>query len=255
MRYEMMTYQKEDHVMVVNLPETSTYHERGTQMAGELSDLCDSIQWDGDIRVTVIYWKYAGPSSEADWDRKVSRSEEPGMAVESLAAPVALLDIPVIACIGGDVVGQALELALACDIRFAADNLKLGLPQITSGMIPGGGGTQRLSRLVGRSKALELILTGELIDAREAYKIGLINQVVEAKDLMSMVMAHAHKIAAKGPIAVKYAKEAVHKGMDLTLDQGLRLEADLYYLLHTTQDRTEGIRAFQEKRKAEFNGQ
>lgn len=255
MRYEMMTYQKEGHVMVVNLPEISNYHVRIMQMADELSDLCEVIKWDGDIRAVVINWKQVRPSSEADWKREILSPGGPGTAIGSLAAPVAHLDMPVISCIQGDAIGQSLELALACDIRFAAEGSKLGLPQITAGMIPQGGGTQRLSRLVGSSKALELILTGAIIDAHEAHGIGLVNRIIPAEDTLAVVMELAHSIAAKGPIAVKYAKETVNKGMDLTLDQGLRLEADLYYLLHTTRDRTEGVRAFQEKRKAEFKGQ
>jgi enoyl-CoA hydratase/carnithine racemase len=255
MIYENMTYQKDGHVMVINLPEISNYHERITAMADELADLCETIKWDEGIRTVVINWKYPGPSSQTDWNLEILSQGEPDTAVRSLAAAIAHLDMPVICCINGEAIGQALELALACDIRFAAEISKFGMPQIASGKIPMCGGTQRLSRLVGSSKALELILTGEIIDTPEAHTIGLINQVLKAKDPMPEVIELAYKISAKGPIAVRYAKEAVHKGMDLTLDQGLRLEADLYYLLHTTRDRTEGVRAFQEKRNPEFKGQ
>lgn len=255
MRYELITYEKKDHVMVVNLPEKSNYPEQIARLVDELSDLCETIQWDEDIRVVVVSWRHAIPSQEADWDQRAWGSAKSGRLVKPLAACLAHLDVPVIGCINGDAVGQALELMLACDIRLATGASKLGLPQIKTGMIPAGGGTQRLSRLVGRSKALELILTGEIIDAHEASKIGMINRVVEAKNPLPAAMALADKIAAMGPVAVKYAKEAVHKGLDLTLDQGLRLEADLYYLLHTTRDRKEGVQAFQEKRKADFRGQ
>jgi enoyl-CoA hydratase/carnithine racemase len=121
-------------------------------------------------------------------------------------------------------------------------------------MIPSDGGTQRLARLVGRGKTLEMILTGEVIDAQEALRIGLVHRVVPKKDLTEVAMKMAQEMASKGPIALRYTKEAVYKGMDMTLEQGLRLEADLYLLIHTTKDRTEGIQAFREKRKPKFEG-
>ena len=126
---------------------------------------------------------------------------------------------------------------------------------MAAGAIPWDGGTQRLARLVGRSKALELMLTGEIIEGGEALAIGLVNRIVEDREPLDAVLELGLAISEKGPLAVRYAKEAVHKGMDLTLEQGLRLEADLYYLLHTTRDRIEGVSAFQEKRKARFEGE
>jgi len=171
-----------------------------------------------------------------------------------LAAPVAKLDIPIITAMNGYTIGQDLELALACDIRIASDTSHFGLPHVREGLIPWDGGTQRLSRLVGRAKAIEIILTGEIIDAQEAHRIGLVHKVVENSELMNVVMNMAQEIASKGPISLRYAKEAIHKGMDLTLKQGLRLEADLYFLLHTTRDRMEGIKAFQGKRTPQFQG-
>jgi enoyl-CoA hydratase/carnithine racemase len=128
------------------------------------------------------------------------------------------------------------------------------MDHILDGDIPWGGGTQRLSRLVGKAPAMEMILTGKMIDAHEAYRIGLVSKVVSSEELTTEATNIAQAIGSKGPIALRYAKEAICKGMDLRLDQGLRLEADLYFLLHTTQDRIEGIRAFQEKRKPNFKG-
>ena len=151
-------------------------------------------------------------------------------------------------------IGQGLELALACDIRIASETSRFGLPQIEAGHILWDGGTQRLSRLVGKGKALEMILTGEVIDAQEALRIGLVHKVVSAGELMEVTMKMAQEMASKGPIALRYTKEAVYKGMDMTLEQGLRLEADLYLLIHTSKDRSEGIQAFRDKKTPKFEG-
>ena len=168
---------------------------------------------------------------------------------------MAAIDRPVIAVIDGEAVGEGLEIALSCDIRLASDRACFGLPQLASGEIPMNGGTQRLPRLIGKGKALELILTGETIDASNALQIGLISKVMTPESLAGEVEALAQKVASQGPVSLRFIKEAVNKGMDLTLEQGLRLEADLYLLLHTTADRTEGIKAFLEKRSPEFKGE
>ena len=155
-------------------------------------------------------------------------NEEDKTKFWSFAEPIGKLDKPVIAAIDGDAIGQGLALPLTCDIRISTDTSHFGLPHIKKGGTLWDGGTQRLSRLVGRDKALEMILTGEIIDAQEAHRIGLINKVVRTKEVMEMLMNMAREIASKGPIALRYTKEAIYKGMDLTLEQGLRLEADLY---------------------------
>jgi enoyl-CoA hydratase len=172
----------------------------------------------------------------------------------NVASAIAGIDRPVIAAINGDALGQGLELALSCDVRLAAQSARFGFPQVASGLIPRDGGTQRLPRIIGKGKALELILTGKIIDAEEALAIGLVSQVLPPPDLMSTAEALAQNIAGKAPIALRFIKEAVHKGLDLTLEEGLRLEADLYFLLHTTADRTEGVKAFLEKRRPQFKG-
>ncbi len=143
-------------------------------------------------------------------------------------------------------------MALAADIRIASSKARFGLPQVAAGQIPGDGGTQRLPRIVGRGKALELLMTGDVINAEEALEIGLVSRVCEPAELAAETQKLAESIAAKGPIALRYVKEAVNKGLDMTLEQGLRLEADLYFLLHTTADRTEGIKSYLEKRPPHF---
>jgi enoyl-CoA hydratase len=162
---------------------------------------------------------------------------------------------PIIAAIRGFALGGGLELALACDIRVAGEDSQLGLTEVNLAIIPGGGGTQRLPRLVGRGKALEMILTGARIDAREALRIGLVERVVPAGEVQSAAQALARTLAEKAPVALRYAKEAVVKGLGLPLDDGIRLENDLATLLRTTEDRIEGAKAFLEKRKPRFTGQ
>lgn len=254
MLYENLSFEKEDHVMSINLPKVAKYHARITQLANELSDLCTTVTQNKEIQVVIINWEPEAPSSGMDLGEDVLTRWEGRTKPWSLAASVAKLDIPIITAMNGYTIGRDLELALACDIRIASDTSRFGMSHVREGLIPWDGGTQRLSRLVGRAKAIEMILTGEIIDAQEAHRIGLVHKVVANSELMNVVMNMAREIASKGPISLRYAKEAIHKGMDLTLKQGLRLEADLYFLLHTTKDRTEGIKAFQGKRRPQFKG-
>ncbi len=177
-----------------------------------------------------------------------------GTGCLSLADPLSGLDCPVIAAINGRATGQGLELLLACDIRLAAEGSSFCLPQLRTGMIPSDGGTQRLSRIVGKAKALEMVLTGQIMDGREARRIGLVNLLVPPAELMTAAMDMARKMASQAPLSLRYAKEAISKGVEMNIGQGLRLEADLYFLLHTTSDRREGIEAFRGKRKPEFEG-
>jgi enoyl-CoA hydratase len=161
---------------------------------------------------------------------------------------------PVIAAINGYALGGGTEFALACHIRIASENAKMGQPEVKLGIIPGYGGTQRLARLVGKGKALELILSGRTIDAREAKEIGLVNRVVPLSELTSSCEALAKEIIANAPLAVGYSIETVNKGLDLSLDDGLRLEADIFGRACSTEDSAEGTQAFLEKRKADFRG-
>jgi enoyl-CoA hydratase/carnithine racemase len=172
----------------------------------------------------------------------------------SLANPISAIRCPVVAAINGRAEGAGAAIALACDIRIASETATFSFPYIKHDVIPSDGVTQRLPRLVGQAKALELLLTGDEIDAREALRIGLISHIVKASELLPEAIALAVRLSEQASIAVNYCKEAVLKGMDMTLEQGLRLEGDLYFLLHTTGDRTEGITAFKEKRKPKFKG-
>jgi enoyl-CoA hydratase/carnithine racemase len=161
---------------------------------------------------------------------------------------------PVIAAINGYALGGGLEIAMACTLRIASEKARVGQPEINLGIIPGFGGTQRLARLVGEGRAMELVLTGNQIEARQALQMGLINRVVPAEKLLEEARALAGKIISKGALAVRYAMEAVHHGLQLTLAEGLNLEANLFGLCCATEDKNEGTRAFLEKRQAEFRG-
>jgi enoyl-CoA hydratase/carnithine racemase len=228
---------------VITLPAAAPTAE----FAAELAGICQEINFDTAIRATVITG--SGPAFCGD---AASSRKKP--VTFSLSGPVASLNCPLIAAINGEARGMGLELALACDIRIAARSARFSFPGIIRGRIPADGATQRLPRLVGRAKALELMLTGEEITAAEALRIGLVSRVVPTKEVLKAALAMGRQMAGKATLALKYCKEAVYKGLDMTLAQGLQLEGDLYFLLHTTEDRVEGITAFKEKRKPKFKG-
>jgi enoyl-CoA hydratase/carnithine racemase len=161
---------------------------------------------------------------------------------------------PVIAAINGFALGGGCETAMACTIRIAVDTAKFGQPEVTLGLVPGGGGTQRLPRLVGKGRALQLILSAEMISAQEAYRIGLVNEVVPAEDLLTRAEAILRKIASNAPMAVKFALTAVNKGLETSQDEGLLLEASYFGLCAGTEDKKEGTSAFLEKRAPQFHG-
>jgi enoyl-CoA hydratase len=161
---------------------------------------------------------------------------------------------PVIACINGFALGGGCEVAMACTMRLASENAKLGQPEVKLGVIPGYGGTQRLPRLVGKGIAMQLLLTGEMITAQEAYRIGLVNEVTAPADLIPRAEAIAQRIIANGPLAVQYTMEAVNKGMEAPLAEGLYIEAALFGVAAATEDKKEGTAAFLEKRPAQFKG-
>ena len=260
MPYSTILYTKKEHIATITLNRPREDNVINQQLAEELEEVCQQVNQDDTVYVVVI----TGAGDKAfcggsELEKSLRTSGIPARAGDlgrqyEVAKAVASIDRPVIAAINGDALGQGLELALSCDIRIASNKARFGFPEVASGLIPMDGGTQRLPRIVGRGKALELIFTAETINADEALEIGLVSKVVAQKDLASEVEGLAQSIASKAPIALRYIKEAVSKGLDLTLEQGLRLEADLYFLLHTTADRTEGIRAFLEKRTPKFKG-
>jgi enoyl-CoA hydratase/carnithine racemase len=243
---------KEQHIAIIDLCGTLGEKDRLFQLADELADVCREINLDSGIYVVVLKGiDDRGMESNA-WIQAI---DETGNSYFRWPADsISRLDRPIVAELSRNMIGLGLEMALACDIRVAGESSCFGFPHVQQGLIPCDGGTQRLSRVVGKAKAMELILTGVTIDAQEAVRIGLVNRLAIESELCRTVADIAHDMAGKGPIALRYAKEAINRGMDLTLEQGLRLETDLYLLLHTTADRTEGIKGFQEKKQPTFVG-
>jgi len=228
-------------------------------MAEQLTSLCGAVADDDDIQILAVGsasevfctgLAYPGSQKGAEAARTIRAEFGHLQCVEALAA----LTTPTVAVLSGDAIGIGLELALACDLRLSVDTARFGLTQVGDGLIPFCGGTQRLPRIVGQAKALELVFTGALIEASEAHRIGLVNEIIPTEHFATRVDEVLLGLLGKGPIALRLGKEAVHKAMDLTLEQGMRLEEDLYALLQTTQDRAEGIRAFLEKRTPKFSG-
>lgn len=227
-------------------------------MLRELADACEAISGDEEIRAVIVSGE--GPVFSRGWDREALVGDDPlaaagreGMLDDPFGCLVEL-SRPVVCALTGDAFSAGLELALACDLRIAAEGAEFGLPETAMGMVPMGGGTQRLARLVGRGKALEMILTAEPIDAQEALRTGLVSAVVPRERVVGEAEAIAERVAERGPLAVRYAKEAVQRGLEMPLAQALRYETDLTVIIQTTEDRAEGVRAFLEKRKPEFHG-
>ncbi len=226
--------------------------------AEHLVDICQTLNEDPTLRAIILtntagaFWREnPNPFSQSAPD------EDPESALQRrrVASHVANLKTPTIAALRGRAWNQGLELALACDLRLAAEDSTLGFSLLSEGFIPWDGGTQRLPRIIGRAHALDLLLTGRSLSAREALEIGLLNAIAPEKDLESAALNLAQTISHAAPIAVRYLKEAVHKGLDMPLPQGLNLEADLSFILQTTQDRQRGIDSFLNKTTPEFTGQ
>jgi enoyl-CoA hydratase/carnithine racemase len=259
MTYENILLEKKNAIAYVTVNRPKVLNALNAATIEELRAAFHELKHDASVRVVLLTGAgekafIAGADiGELAKQESISGKEmaHRGQAVLNL---IENLGKPVIACINGFALGGGCELALACTMRLASDNAKLGQPEVKLGILPGYGGSQRLPRLVGRGVAHELILTGEMITADEALRIGLVNRVVELSELLATAEAIAKKIAANAPLAVKYAMEAVERGMEMPQEEGLFLEATLFGLCCATEDMREGTRAFLEKRPAKFEG-
>lgn len=249
MAESVLLQQIDRNIMLVTINRAEYGNRINLNIYENLMDVCEIISSNSSIKAVII---------TASGNKSFCTGMDPEFIIPmekpSPAALIINISCPVIAAINGDAFGEGLELALACDIRVAVPEAKFSLPSINEGYIPSHGGTQLLPRIIGLSKAMELVLSGDIIDAGEAKQTGLISSIIEPEKLLPAVTEMALTMTTKSPLALSYTKEAITKGLDLTLEQGLRLEADLYFLLHTTQDRSEGIKAFREKRKPDFRG-
>ena len=240
--------------MTLNRPDEA--NKLDLAVAYQIESACQAVTDDESIQAVVL--NATGDAFCVGEELEDLLLEGPGSVLQSpgqiVVGAISRLPIPVVAVVNGPCHGAGLELALACDIRLASETATFLTPELSYGYIPHSGATQRLPRVVGKAKALEMVLTGEAISATEALRIGLVSKVLSSDQLDQEARTLATKLSEKAPIALRYAKEVVIKGMDVTLEQGMRLEGDLYFLLQTTQDRMEGIRAFLERRTPNFEG-
>ena len=250
-------YEVEGHVAILTIDRPDALNALSSEVLFELGMALELAESDSEVRALIVTG--SGKAFVAGADIKALRDlsdgfagREAALAGQDVMNTLAAMPFPTIAAINGYALGGGLELALAADLRVAAPQAKLGLPEVGLGLIPGYGGTQRLPRLIGQGRALDLILTGRHVAAEEALQLGLVNRV--ADDPVAAAKELAGSILKNAPIALGLAKEAVVRGLDVTLNQGLEIEADLFGLAANTDDAREGTSAFLEKRAAEFKG-
>jgi len=257
--YKTLMYEKKENIGLLTINRPEKMNALSQELTAELSLLLDEIENDDELRVIVITG--AGDKAfvaGADINELVDRDARLGRRVsrerQEIFSRIENLHVPVIAAVNGYALGGGLELALACSIRICSEKAQFGAPEVKLGIIPGDGGTQRLPRLVGQGRAMEMIITGDFIDAQEAYRIGLVNKVFPPEKLKEEAMELAKKIASRPPLAVRYAKEAVNRSQEGDSASGFALESYLHALSCTTEDKKEGVSAFLEKRKGKFKG-
>lgn len=263
MYFQTILYQTRDQIAFITFNRPDSLNAMNRQMTRELVDVCQQVEEDSGIRV-AIFTGAGEKAFSAGMDLK-ERAETSFSPIErrqqkltnkiyTQARAVAAITKPTIAAIRGYCVGGGLEFALACDLRIAAEDAKLGLTEVRRGIIPGAGGTQRLSRAVGITKAMEMCLTGDTVSGLEAKSLGLVNNAVPSADVLKTAEDLAGRILKGAPMSVSFIKEAIKKGVELPLEEGLRLEADLSSLIGITEDAKEGPRAFAEKRAPVWKG-
>jgi enoyl-CoA hydratase len=259
MMYKTLIYEKKDNIGILTVNRPDKLNALSNELTEELDRFLSEVEKDAELRVLVITGAgekafVAGADIKELIERDALLGREVSQFRQALFSRIENLPIPVIAAVNGYALGGGLELALACNIRIASEKAQFGAPEVKLGIIPGDGGTQRLPRLVGLGRAMEMVLTGDFIDAAEALRIGLVNKVVPHEELIETVMSLAKKIASRPPLAVKYAKEAVNRSQEGDTASGYALESYLHALSCTTEDKAEGVAAFLEKRKGCFKG-
>ncbi len=255
--YQTISVAVEKSVATVRLNRPEALNALNAKMVRELVVALDTLDADESIRCVVLTGSDRAFCAGADVKEMVNLSAAEMSAGDHLRPVwerVWKLQKPIIAALSGYALGGGLELAMCCDMIVASAGTKLGQPEINIGVIPGGGGTQRLARAVGKYKAMEMILTGTMISAEEAKQHGLVNKVVSREKYLEEAKAVAMEIASKAPLATRLAKQAINKAFELGVTEGVEFERQLFYLLFSTEDKNEGMRAFMEKRKPDFTG-
>lgn len=257
--YKTLAYEKKENIGILTINRPEKLNAISDELTKELKQFLEDLENDEEIRVLIITG--AGDKAfvaGADISELVDRDARMGRRVsrerQEIFSLIENLHIPVIAAVNGYALGGGLELALACSIRIASEKAQFGAPEVKLGIIPGDGGTQRLPRLVGSGRAMEMILTGDFIDAEEAYRIGLVNKVYPHDQLQEKAIELARRIASRPPLAVRFAKDAVNRSQEGGTTSGYILESYLHALSCTTEDKKEGVSAFLEKRKGKFRG-
>src|SRR6266576_4622324 len=263
MDYQTILFEVRNQIAFVTFNRPESMNAMNRQMTQDLIEACKQIEEDPDIRIAI----FTGAGEKAfsagmDLKERAETSFSPierrqqklSATIHTQSRAVAAITKPTIAAIRGYCVGGGLEFALACDLRVAAEDAKLGLTEVRRGIIPGAGGTQRLTRAVGVTKAMEMCLTGETVSGLEAKSLGLVNNAVPSSDVIKAAEDLANRILKGAPMSVAFIKEAIKKGVELSLDEGFRLESDLSALVGTTEDSKEGPRAFAEKRAPVWKG-
>src|SRR3954467_6245340 len=259
MNFQTLKFDNKNSIAYVTINRPDKLNALNTQVMDDLRSAFTAIRNDGAIRV-VILTGTGEKAFVAGADIGELNKHDPVTAKAYTHKGQAVLDLienlgkPVIAAINGFALGGGCELAMACTMRLASDNAKLGQPEVKLGIMAGYGGTQRLPRLVGKGIAMQMLLTADMISAADAHRIGLVNEVVPQADLIKRAEEIAAKIIANAPLAVQYTMEAVNHGMEMTLAEGLYLEATLFGICCATEDKNEGTKAFLEKRAANFTG-
>ncbi len=259
MSYENILLEKKNAIAYVTVNRPNVLNALNGATIEELRTAFHELKHDASIRVVILTGAgekafVAGADIGELAKQEPVSGKEMALRGQNVLNLIENLGKPVIACVNGYALGGGCELALACTMRLASDNAKFGQPEVKLGILPGYGGTQRLPRLVGKGLAMQMVLSGEMITAQEAHRIGLVNDVTPAAELIARAEAIAAKIIANAPLAVQYCMEAVNKGMEMTLAEGMFLEAALFGVCCATEDKKEGTAAFLEKRTAAFKG-
>lgn len=254
MAFENIILEKEENIAVITFNRPEAMNALNNRTRAEFAQAIREVEADEAVKVLILTG--SGKSFVAGSDIKEFNATTPYTAhnIVRLGSMVEKLMKPVIAAVNGFCLGGGCEIAMACDIIIASEKAKFGQPEINLGIIPGGGGTQRLPRLIGSCRAKELIFTGDIIRADEADRLGLVNKVVPMDELMTVAREIAAKIASKSPAALKLAKQAINKGMQTSLQDGLDYEYEMYALALSLEDKAEGVSAFLEKRSPQFVG-